>query len=361
MLEPQVDVTIAVHSATRPIRRAVASIVEGTTRPVRVNVVAHNIDPAIIRANLAEYADHPAVRLLALRDDIPSPAGPMNLGLDESTAPYVTVMGSDDTLAPGALDAWLALAEQEGASAVLARIELGANGTDPYPPVRFFRTSRTNRLDAVKDRLSYRSAPLGLVRRDAHPALRFTTGLRSGEDLAYSAELWFTGTHLSYALALPAYIVGDDAEDRVTFTARSVAEDFAFLDAIVARPWFTSLRTAARRALVVKIVRVHFFDAVLNRISSPDGLDVHRVDLVALIQRLEGLAPGVLSLLARVDRDVIDEIRRPDPERERILRLLDARWNYVSARAVLPRNLLRVLHRQGPLRTLYAGLRAKQS
>lgn len=356
MTDPLVDITIAVHSATRPIARAVASIVEHTDAPVRVIVVAHNIDPEIIRTNLGEYATDPRVRLLSLQDGIRSPAGPMNHGLANSEAPFVAVMGSDDELAPGAIDSWLALQRDTGASVVLARIRIGERGIDPYPPVR--RGRRTRRLSARKDRLAYRSAPLGLIDRGRFGDLRLTEGLPSGEDLAYTATLWFTGRNLAYDLTGPPYVVNEDAGDRITFAPRPVAEDFAFLDAIEATPWFARLRRRDRRALAIKVLRVHFFDAVLSRTKAEEGIAAHRAGLIAVLDRLERLAPGVTKLLARVDRQVIDEVRSTTPEPATILHLLDARWNYRTTGAMLPRNPLLTLHRQAPFRTLYAGLRA---
>ncbi len=356
MTSPLIDVIIAVHSASRPIARAVASVVDHTRAPVRVNVVAHNIDPEIIRTNLGEYAAHPDVRLLPFQDGIRSPAGPMNHGLDEATAPFVSVMGSDDEFAPGALDSWLGLQAQTGASTVLARIRIVGRGYDPYPPIRMGRRQR--RLDAVKDRLAYRSAPLGLVDRRRFGDLRFTEGLPSGEDLAYSAALWFTGSDVAYDLAGPPYVVNDDVDDRVTFAPRSVAEDFAFLDAIQAQPWFRALGRRGRTALVVKIVRVHLFDAILARIRSEEGLPAHQAGLRQVIHRLRAWSPTAFRLLARVDRAVLDEALSEQPDDARMLHLLDARWNYRTVGAMLPRNPLLTLHRQAPLRTLGAGMRS---
>lgn len=351
-----VDLTIAVHSASRPIARAVASVIDHNDSAVRVNVVAHNIDPEVIRANLGTYASHPRVRLLELQDGVRSPANPMNHGIASSDAPFISVMGSDDELAPGAIDSWLRVQSETGATAVLAKIHIAGRSNDPYPPVRNGRRDR--RLNARKDRLAYRSAPLGLVDRRRFGDLRFTEGLPSGEDLAYSATLWFTGESLAYDLSGPPYIVNDDAEDRVTFSTRSVADDFTFLDAIESTPWFATLSGGDRKALMVKILRVHFFDAVLARMRSDDGLVSHLSDLSAVVERADRLAPGVLALLSRVDRLVIDELNSEHPDEDRILHLLDARWNYRTFNALTPRNLLLAAHPQAPFRTLFAGMRA---
>lgn len=347
MSEFEVDVIVPVHSASRPIRRAVASVVDHTRCAVRVTVVAHNIDPDVIRANLGEYADRDDVRLLSLRDGIASPSGPMNLGLERATAPYFALLGSDDEFGSGAVDSWLDIARATGATTVLARIDRIQSGTEPYPPVR---PRRTRNLDAVKDRLAYRCAPLGLVSRARFADLRFTPGLHSGEDLEFTAALWFTGSHIAYDRTGPAYIGHEDATDRVTHTTKSVAEDFAFLEAISTAPWYSGLTRAQRQALGVKTLRLHYFDAVLNRLDSPEGLSAVRADLDEVITRIEAMSPGAVELLARPDRRVIDAIREPDPSPERILALLAARWER-GIDAFLPRNPLLALHRQAPFRT----------
>ena len=51
--QPVVDVVIAVHTAQRPVARAVASVLD-CRAPVRVTVVAHHVEPALIEANLAQ-------------------------------------------------------------------------------------------------------------------------------------------------------------------------------------------------------------------------------------------------------------------------------------------------------------------
>lgn len=148
MSEYAVDVVIAVHSAERPVARAAGSVLSGTEAPVRVTVVAHNIDPEIIRGRLGELADHPQLRLIELADGIHSPAGPMNLGFERAEAPFVALLGSDDELAPGAIDSWLALQRETNAEAVLARIRLANGAVDPYPPVRWGR--RVRNLDELE-------------------------------------------------------------------------------------------------------------------------------------------------------------------------------------------------------------------
>jgi hypothetical protein len=348
--EYEVDVVIAVHSATRPIKRAVASVLDGTQARVRVTVVAHNIDASIIGAGLGELFEHPDVRLLALGDGIHSPAGPMNLGLDRATSPYVSLLGSDDEFATGAIDSWLTLARETGATTVLARIDRQSAGPDPMPPTR---RGRTQDLDAVKDRLAYRSAPLGLISRERFGALRFTPGLGSGEDLEFTSILWFTGTRIAYARRSPGYLVHEDGTDRVTFAARSVAEDFAFLEAITSGSWFSALSRTQKEALGVKTLRMHFFDAVLLRLNSAEGIAAHRAALDQVITTISDFAPQAVALLSRADRAVIDALHAPEIDADRIRTLLSARWGR-SVAALLPRNPFLALHRQAPYRTLRA-------
>lgn len=358
MSEPVADITIAVHSATRPIARAVSSVLDHTQTDVRVNVVAHNIDSEVIRANLGVYADDPRVRLLEFTDGIPSPAGPMNHGLDSSTGQFVGLLGSDDEFAPGAIDSWVRVLREWNADVVLAKIRLATGLVDPYPPVRW--SARSRLLDPVKDRLSYRSAPLGLVRNERFGGLRLAEGLPSGEDLAYSLTLWFTADRIVYDLDGPAYVIHPDATDRVTYAPRPIDQDFAFLDAIAALPWFSSAAPRIRIAVTAKLVRIHLFDAIAARTLTQSDLESNRGDLVELIGRFEQMAPGVTRLLSRADRNVIDLLHGPDPSVDQIQDAVGARHNYLAFSTLFPRELRFSLHRQAPFRTLFAGYRIQR-
>lgn len=353
MISPEVDVIIAVHASTRPVDRAVASVVNHTKASVRVTVIAHNIDPTIIRDNLGSLANDPRVRILALSDGIPSPAGPLNLGLAEATAPFTSVMGSDDEFAPGAIDSWLRLQHRTGAAAVIARIFHVGRGNDPFPPVRIGHHAR---LNPDKDRLSYRSAPLGLVSRKHFGELRFTMGLASGEDLAYTSRVWFSGLPLAVDFSGPAYVGHSDAVDRVTAQPRSVSKDFSFLDEILGTEWFRALPLSHQRALCVKLIRLQVFDAILAR-SDPATLPQNeRANLADVVTRILAAAPGTAGLLSRADRRTLDQVFASELSAEKTRALLDARWNYRSPAALLTANPWRVMHRQAPFRTLLAGL-----
>ena len=274
------DVVIAVHTPDRPVERAVASLVAGglPTDPrgaqrLRINVVCHNTDVDPIRARVA--AEHqPLVRFLHYSDGIKSPAGPFNHGIARATGTWVAIMGSDDSVEPGALARWVESAEAERADVLIAPMA-HAGGSTIRTPVA--RPTRRAGLDPVRDRLSYRTAPLGLMRLSLIRALglTFPTDYRTGEDQLFSAKLWFSGARISYGRGLPRYLVHDDAQLRVTRTPRPVTEDLAFATDLVATDWFGRLKPRSREALVTKLIRIHVFGHVLLRAQSGD-LEHHR-------------------------------------------------------------------------------------
>lgn len=357
MQAPVVDITIAVHTHTRPIARAVSSVLNHTVAPVRVIVVAHNIKAETIRANLGAYATDQRVEVLELIDGVPSPAGPMNYGFAHSTAPFISLLGSDDELEPGAIDSWLAMQRDTGAEMVLARI-IDKAQNDPYPPVRGGRRIRA--LDAVRDRLAYRSTPVGLISRERFGDLRLAEGLPSGEDLSYSLSIFFTAAILAYDLQGPAYVLHDDAQDRVTSEPRDVLVDFAYLHHIEQLEWFAQATPSVRRAVVLKLIRMHFFDAVRARTTSAAQFHACLPELVAVIEELIAWSPGVLAWLSRGHAETIAEIRAEHPRLNRVRELLTASARYHSSVALLSSNPFLALHAQAPFRTLFAGLLARR-
>ena len=100
--------------------RAVASVLDGNAAHASVAVVCHNIAAEEIAQALRP--EHRArVWLLEHRDEHRSASGPFNAGIASSEAEFVAIMGSDDTLAPHAIDSWLALAERTGRAREFAR------------------------------------------------------------------------------------------------------------------------------------------------------------------------------------------------------------------------------------------------
>ncbi|MCA0378193.1 MAG: glycosyltransferase family 2 protein [Actinobacteria bacterium] len=349
MNQHEVDLIIPVHSATRPVRRAAKSVLDHTKLSVRVTVIAHNIDQKVIEKNLGDLTQDARLRILHLSDFIASPSGPMNLGLSKASAPYVSLLGSDDMLSPGALDSWHRIAVETGATTVIPRIEGGVSGVLPLPPTR---RARARELDAVKDRLLYRCTPVGLISRLHFPDLRFAPYLSSGEDLAFTAELWFRGRHIAYDRSGPSYTGPEDELDRVSsISSRSIEEDFGFLEAVEGAAWFPSLSKQQRLAFGVKTLRLHVFDAIAGRLAGEGGIAPHLQALRNVIERIEAMAPGSRALLSRADRGVLDELSNESPSPENIVACLGMRWSG-DRNALLPRNPLLALHPQAPYLTL---------
>ncbi|KQT95857.1 glycosyltransferase family 2 protein [Sanguibacter sp. Leaf3] len=353
--QPVVDVVIAVHTAQRPVARAVASVLD-CRAPVRVTVVAHHVEPALIEANLApvDVPDRSSVRVLALSDGTRSPAGPFNRGLDAATAPFVAVMGSDDRLEPGALDSWVALQRRTGAAVVIARLAhaagAGAGKTVPTPPARPFRSTG---LDGVLDRLSYRSAPLGLVERATLDSLglRFTPGLEVGEDVEVVTRLWFSGAPIAFDRRGPAYLVQDDAGDRITHVSRPVADELEFVRRLVAADWFRGYTVRQRAAAGVKLLRIHVFGVLGNRDESFwDAAEREELALVA--QAVLQAAPGCERVMSHADRAVLDAVVDPAVPGADLLARARARRRHGRPATLVPRDLRMILAREAPLRLM---------
>lgn len=346
MPEPDVDHIIAVHDLRRPIERAVGSVLDGTRGSVRVTVVCHNLPVADASAALGRYADDYRLRLLGLDDGIPSPSGPFNLGLEQSTARFTSIMGSDDELSPGAIDSWLALADDTDADVVIPRVSVVGRGPTLTPPVR---VGRRRGLQGVADRLAYRSAPLGLVSRRRFGDLRFPAGIASGEDVEYSTRLWFSGASISFDRRGPAYLVHEDAPTRVTTARKPVAADVAFLDGLLASETFAALSGAQRTSLITKILRNNVVQWVLARpeaaLWSDDDLRV----LGETVRRFGAIAPRAFHPLSRTDRDILDSFTSAPPQLSRALTLLPHR-TALTPRNLVPRGVRFLFAREAPVR-----------
>ncbi|MGY6497686.1 MAG: glycosyltransferase [Microcella sp.] len=300
--DPLIDVVVAVHTTERPVERAVTSALIDPTLPVRVTVVAHGLSADAFKSRLSAVSDA-RLRIIEHHDGIASPAGPMNAGMLAATAPYVTVIGSDDHYDSGALATALARAK-DGANIVILPIRRDDGARIPTPLPRW---RRTRRLDPARDRLFTRTAPLALVDRGLMltRGAPFTEGLASGEDLAISTRLWASGARIDYDPSAPAYVIGHDSADRVTSVPRPLAEELKAVTLLLGDPVVRAYPLAARRALAVKLARVHLFGAVHRR-SEAQPRPGERDALAALARDLEAFAPGFGVALSRAEHRVID-------------------------------------------------------
>jgi hypothetical protein len=343
-----VDVVIAVHDPSRPVERAVRSALSaGAPGSTGVIVVAHNTPIDAIVDRLGPLAAHPDVTVLPLADGIRSPAGPFNAGLDAAQARYTSVLGSDDELARGSITSWLETARRTGADAVIARLRIAGGGPVPTPPTRVFRGRL---LDPVADRVSYRSAPLGLVSTARFGDLRFAHGLAVGEDVPYVTRLWFSGARIAYDRRGPAYVIHTGSADRTTVAPRPIAEELAYVPAVLDDPWFDALPPAARSAIAVKFLRIHVFGAVGNRADPALWAPGERVALLDATRRILAAGDGIERVLSRRDRDLLDAVLDETVSAEVLVSAALLRRSHAHPRSLLPRDLRYSLHREAPLR-----------
>lgn len=357
---PRVEVVIAVHNAARPVGRAVASVLEGSTdlspEQVAVTVVCHHVPASEIAPGIAPQW-HPRVRLLEHRDGLASPAGPFNAGMDAARGAFVSLLGSDDTLAPGAIASWLRLADRTDAECVITRLEL-QGATVPTPPVRPWpQRSRRHHLDPVADRLSYRSAPLGLVSVAAlrRLQLRLPEGLAVGEDIPFVTRLWCE-TRVSFDRSGPAYRIGVDATDRVTYQDRPIAIELAGTRHTVEQEWFARYPLQLRRPVVTKLARIHLFGAVWHRRDPAWWSEQERADLAEVTRLLGHSAPGFADPLSRADHRLLRacaDIAVPTAE---LCAAAVARRRHGRPSTLIPHRLGAALHPEAPLRFMAASL-----
>lgn len=349
-----VDLVIAVHDSSRPLERAIRSVLEPDASHgpwLRITVVCHNIGREEIEATLSPDVSR-SVRFLELFDGIHSAAGPFNYGIAEARARYVSIMGSDDYLEPGALATWLARAERDSLIAVIPAERHAAGGKVRTPPVRPWRKGL---LDAVKDRLAYRTAPLGLIQRQAvdRLGLHFMPDVGTGEDQLFSAKLWFSGERIGYAHGDPKYVVGDDAISRVTFTQRAFRDELRFIDELVVDCWFHELGNQEQLAIVTKLVRIHVFASVTSRSEKNVWSDEDRAYLTGLLGRLAQRFPGFERPLSIADRRLIESLG-VDTALARVGELARARRRFGWPTTVLTRDPRGLFAVDGPIRFMIA-------
>lgn len=319
---------------------------------LRITVVCHNTPIEPVRARIApEHRD--LVRFVQLADGIHSPAGPFNEGIALAGAPWVSIMGSDDTLEPNALVRWVEAAEAAKVDVLLAPMA-HAGGSGIHTPV--VRRNRRTALDPVADRLTYRTAPLGLMRLETvrKLGLEFPTKYATGEDQEFSARLWFSGSKIGYGRGLPRYLVHDDAVQRVTATHRSVTEDMDFATDLVETEWFAGLAEMQRAAIVTKLIRVHVFSHAMMRAATGSWGRTDAVDMAVVVRKLLFAAPRAIRPLSLADRDVLDAIARRESDPSVMKSLTALRRTFSNPRTWLPRNISQWLHPEAPLRFMSA-------
>jgi hypothetical protein len=319
-----------------------------------ITIVCHNVARKDIAAILPESI-RSAVTLKEFRDGLPSPAGPRTFALARSRATYVSLLDSDDSLDDGALRDWLTRAEAGRLDAVIPP-ERHADGGDIRTPV--VRRFHSGVLDPLKDRISYRTAPLGLIRREALVAndVRYASDVRNGSDQIFALKLWFGPTRIVYARGGPAYVVGADAVTRVSFQLQALSADLKATTLLMTDPWFTGLALPARRAIATKSVRVHLFGALDRRIENSDLTAETLADARAFLSVADSAAPGYSRSLSVADLRLIRAIEAEDFRPAEISRLAAARRRFGRPATLLTRDPRALLLPDAPLRFMVASL-----
>lgn len=322
-MSQSIEVVIPVHDVQRPFKRAVSSALEqraelsGLGVELRVTVVLHNLGdaaPGVSAGGQSQAGNEfDGVTWLVCDDGVRSPAGPRNLALDESSATFLSFLDSDDYLEAGSLAAWWKAAQPDSASVVIAPLRTPEGSILPAPRIR---PSKPAVLDPLKDGLSYRSVPYGLLRRSvlADIGFRYAEGLRTGEDIEATLRLWFRSRPVRYPYGAPAYHQTDDSgAGRVTSTLTNLADEFQWLERLLVSEWLQQAALSERRAVALKILRVHGIGALLRRgaRAGADGVqddalwnEAERSYWADISSRLYAFAGGSLPELSRRDAEL---------------------------------------------------------
>ncbi|MBO2988385.1 glycosyltransferase [Leucobacter tardus] len=346
-----VEIIIACHAPERRVDRAVESVVLGNGDVATATVVCHNVAKNVIAERIPEGV-RDRVKFIELQDDLPSPTGPFMHGIEQATAPWVGIMGSDDFYEAGAIAAMLELADER--EAVMPRLGHDSGGAVRTPPVRF--VPRADR-DAVRDRLYYRSAPLGILRREFLAAndLGLDAGFKVGGDLRLSTLLWSLGS-VAVQRRGPRYVIGSDAADRVTMSLPPVAEEMRHIASVWGQACQSRLTIQQREALGTKYLRIHVFGAAYYRAVRNAWLPGDREALAEAVSRVLEAAPLAAAPLSRADHALLDAILDLSVPDAALSAFALARRRFGRPSTMIPGSLKHLLHREAPLRFMAASL-----
>jgi Glycosyltransferases, probably involved in cell wall biogenesis len=347
---PTLDVVIAVHDPRRQVGRVVSSVLSGAGAGVRAVVVCHGIRASAIESQLPAV-EPGSLSVIEFADRVPSPAGPFNAGLDAASADYVMVMGSDDFLERGAVTAWRNRLRADPADVLIVEQRMQSGSLVRTPLVRPWRSRG---LDVARDRLFSRTAPLALMRRGLieELGLRLTTGMRTGEDIAFSARLWTAAGRIDLARNAPRYVIGADADERVTGGSIPVETLLEPVRRLLAADWVGALPRRIRRSLAIKLLRVHLLGATIGHPAAADWTAAARAAARETLDEIIALEPSALGPLAVADRRLLGMIATA-PDAAALARAIALRLGAPRSAVMLPRNPLRAADRESvPMRYL---------
>lgn len=354
---PLIDVILPVHATSRPLDRAVASVVDGglpvgTEGGVRITVVCHNIAPELVLPMLRPDFRQ-IVTLLERHDSGRTPGEPRNFALDHVEAEYVCFLDSDDTFDPGALARWVRIARKHSSAVVLARLS-HSSGKLVRTPV--MRPGRTRNLDVVADRLVCRTHVFGLIRTDAieRLGLRFAEGFVAGEDQSFSLPLYCDAGRVDYARGGPGYVLHDDATDRITSALSPLEQELRPFLLFSRSAWLHSRPMDLRHSYAVKVLRVQLFGEVTRRTRAGRWTGEDAEAAQHALRQLLADAPGAERAMPRADRDLMDVLGNAETDLATVSRVAEARRRFGTPTTLVPRDFTMILHRDGALRFILA-------
>lgn len=203
----RVSVIIPVHNTARFLTQCLGSVFAQTLSQDAIEIIAvddgSSDDSLQMLHQLAEGHGNMQVIHQAASG---SAAKPRNVGIEVARGDYLFFLDSDDYLHIEALEALVELADETGSGVVLPRMssfgsaQPRASGTVkrtrravPYVSSRAYRTAHPGKL--------FRTA----IVRDAD--LRFPTGYRIGEDMAFTYAVGLRSPHVSMLGDKPYYFV----------------------------------------------------------------------------------------------------------------------------------------------------------
>ena len=302
---PAVQIVIPVHSADRPVRRAVESVLDSPL--AAAIVVAHGLD-----GDLLDLPDDPRVTLVQLSEGVGFPGRAFNEGIRASSAPWVGIMGSDDWYAHGAIDSMLRRATHDKADGVIAPLRHAESRINERNPATWHRKC----LRGARDGLYFRTAPLGIFRREVFedPSHLFLDDVIAGVDQICSALLYSSNTKISNYPSDPAYIVGNDASSRVTTTVQPLVIHGEAWRRLWECPAVLELPRKERLALAEKFASVHLLGMVAARPNQRDWTPEDFVWLSTLAARVKSLEPDVAQSFVQARMKMFDALVEGDLE-----------------------------------------------
>ena len=160
--------------------------------------------------------------------------------------------------------------------------------------------------------------------------------------------LWSHASPIDFLADSPCYVIGADAADRVTMTPRPVSVAMYPLAHLIAQPWAIRLPPSVRRALAVKLLRIHVLGALRVRGDAADWGQQALAEFSGLVDRIIHFGPGCLRPFARADRSVLEAIRGA-PNAEHLMEAVAARSRAPWWATVVPRNPIFLADRESTL------------